>query len=108
MSTLYYFGCWNQAGHYLHAPGGEWVDKAGPFDYHIDGCFPPKREDVTIAALIHTKGWTILAMWDRSVDSRPGSNANFLMEGTHDTAAMWALARQHYPQIVARLKSAPA
>lgn len=33
-TVSYYFGCWTQAGHYLHAPGGRTMsfEKIGPFD----------------------------------------------------------------------------
>jgi len=116
---MYYYGCWQQAGHFMHEPGGATVRSAGPFGNWIDGYFPPATssrhhatdvnpyQDESLAALIHTKGWTVLAMWDRSLDTRYACNATFLIEGEHTTAEMWALARQHYPQIVARLKAAP-
>jgi len=117
--TVYYFGCWNQAGHYLHEPSGKTIHAAGPFtDGSLDGTFPPHihkpgggyreiLEDETIASLAYWRGWTVLAMWDRSVDKRGGCNAAFVAEGEHTHAEMWALARQNYPQIVARLKAAP-
>ena len=116
---MYYFGCWDQAGHYLDEPSGQNVHAAGPFtDSNLDGTFPPKIhkpggnygeciEDETIAVLAHWRGWTVLAMWDRSIDTRGASNAAFVAEGEHTHAEMWELARQRYPQIVARLKAAP-
>jgi len=122
---VYYFGCWNRAGHYLHEPGGSTVfrESVGPFtggmpsgdQLPLDGTFAPGPrsrargdiEDETAVALTHIRGWTVLAMWDRSVDARSACNAAFIAEGLKTMDDMWTLARQHYPQIVARLKAAP-
>ena len=120
-TPVYYFGCWDQPGHYLHEPGGRVVypEAVGPFvgggaygsHLPLDGTFTPGPyslhiEDDTAVALTHIRGWTVLAMWDRSVDTRGGCNAAFIAEGSLTGAEMWALARQHFPQIVARLKAA--
>lgn len=122
---MYYFGCWTSPGHYLHTPEGKTLkyEAVGPFDVYgnkpglpLDGKFTPGphpryggagMEDETFVALTYVRGWTVLAMWDRSVDTRPGCNAAFLLEGRWTEAQVWALAREHYPQIVARLKAAP-
>lgn len=122
---VYYFGCWTQAGHYLHAPGGHTLSRetVGPFSVYgkpllpIDGKFTPGPhpqygtgglQDESFVALTYVRGWTVMAMWDTSVDTRPGSNAAFLAEGSKNLEEMWALAREHFPRIVARLKAAPA
>jgi hypothetical protein len=60
-----------------------------------------------VTALHFVHGWTLLAMWDRSMDTRPGSNAVFLMPGTWTEAQMWDEARRQYPHIVKRLTAAP-
>lgn len=122
-SPVYYFGCWNQAGHYLHDPSGRVLsqEKVGPFDVYgktglpLDGKFTPGPhpqygtggllQDESFVALTYARGWTVMAMWDRSVDTRGGCNANFIAEGRLTEAEMWALARQHFPQIVERLKA---
>ncbi len=118
-TLLYYFGCWDRPGHYLHEPSGRTVGTAGPFtSTNLDGTFPNhihiqgssynrRVEDEIIASLAHWKGWTVLAMWDRSVDTRGACNAAFVAKGEFSTAEMWVLAHQQYPQIVARLKAAP-
>jgi hypothetical protein len=114
--SLYYFGCWREAGHHLHDSSGRLVHSVGPFGYFgekLDSTFAPKDEpragyqDETRTSLTHYQGWTVLAMWDRSCDKRPGSNAAFVIEGEKTELEMWALASEHYPQIVARLKAAP-
>ena len=56
------------------------------------------------AALHYKGGWTALAFWDRSVDSRPGSNSVFLAEGTHQFEDMVVLAQQSFPSIMQRFK----
>lgn len=123
---IYYFGCWRNAGHFLHAPDGRSMshEAIGPFDVYgregfltVDGAFAPgpfsaqsrrgNPEDDTAVALTHIRGWSVLAMWDRSIDTRGACNAAFIAEGSKDMAEMWALARLHFPTIVARLKAAP-
>jgi hypothetical protein len=118
-TPVYYFGCWDQAGHYLVDPSGRNVSQAGPFTpSNLDVTFPPRMskpghsvssrsvEDETIVVLEHWQGWTVLAMWDRSIDTRGASNAAFIAEGKHTHDEMWELARRYYPKIVARLKAA--
>ena len=81
----------------------------GTFPNHIHkpgGSYNECVEDETIASLAHWHGWTVLAMWDRSIDTRAACNAAFIAEGEYTHAEMWALARQHYPKIVARLQAA--
>ena len=44
----WYFGCWNNAGHYLHLPGGKWdhrLEHYGnqPDRAHLDGTLAPRR-----------------------------------------------------------------
>lgn len=122
MSDVYYNGCWDEPGHYLHDQTGHILwEGVGPFTRNgipLDGYFPPATcgsngrqmpgyQDDTLASLTHVKGWTVLAMWDRSIDSRYGCNAAFLAEGQLTHAEMWALAKEAYPKIVARLKAAP-
>jgi hypothetical protein len=120
---IYYFGCWNEPGHYMHKPDGSTVrmnEQVGPFGNGnmLDGSFPPhirksggtcgeRIEDESISVVAHVHGWTVLAMWDRSVDKRGACNAAFVMEGEHDHAAMWDSARRWYPTIVARLAASP-
>ena len=102
--NIFYFGCWNTPGHFLVKPGGTHVHKAGPFDAgRIDGFFTPASEADLTATITHVKGWTIMAMWDRSVDKRSGSNCAFVMEGIHGASAMWIAAQENFPNITARL-----
>jgi hypothetical protein len=116
MDMMYYFGCWDEAGHYLFSPDGHSMSRIMAERYGIpfrtellDGLFAPRyvKEDDTKTQLIYVHGWTFLAMWDRSVDTRPGSNCVFLIGGNYDEDMMWTIARQRYPKIVARLKAAP-
>lgn len=110
-----FFGCLGDVGHYLHHADGYRLYDASrknlkcPFEGALDSTFAPpfvnQRDDVT--ALTHIHGWTVLAMWDRSIDKRPGSNAAFLVPGTHTEAFVWEAARAVFPQVVSRLKAAP-
>ena len=44
--ACYFFGCWNQAGHFMYLPGGrrEWNGPAYYGDHiHLDGTLAPRR-----------------------------------------------------------------
>lgn len=110
IEALYYFGCWDSFGHFLHAPDGRRLwHGAGPFHNDLDSEYAPKGgvQNEYVSEITHKGGWTVLAMWDRSFDTRPGSNAAFVAEGTHTSEDMWNAARQFFPTITARLKAAP-
>lgn len=105
--NVFYFGCWNEPGHYLWKPNGTRVRKVGPFDVaHLDGFFTPASESNLAPTITYIKDWTVMAMWDRSVDTRPGSNAAFIVEGIILPAATWVVAFGHFPYITARLRNA--
>ncbi len=107
--SLYYFGCADQPGHHLYDQHGRMLRVAGPFTpFNIDGIFPHRMpgQDESIVSLVYWQGWTVLAMWDRSIDTRQGSNVAFIADTPLSLADMWSLARATYPKIVARLKAA--
>ena len=127
MNMCFYFGCWNQPGHYLHDKTGCNLRGVGPFRDMFDPATTldtryapgvsalraagrrfdiPANQDEHETARYDVDGWTVLAMWDRSVDTRGGCNAAFIAEGPHTDAEMWMLARRDFPRIVARLKVA--
>ena len=98
-----YFGCSNrEAGHYVFrcengrltslAYGGNdfgWVRK-------FDGTLAPLGpQEEGKATLSYVHGYSIIAFWDRSVDTRPGSNAMFLIPGkrTFDEAMAYAVLK---------------
>lgn len=103
-----YFGVWRKPapGHYLYNPDGGWADgRRLPFLESIldAGLLPqkePQYEGYLHRALIG--GWTILSFWDRSGDSRPGSNSSFLVRGEHSTADALEHARAAFPHQFAR------
>jgi hypothetical protein len=105
---VYYFGCIDRPGHFMHAPHGydreaSAFTKNNPWGYKIDSRLCPDGPEVEGRALVHHKdGWTALSFWDRSVDRRGKCNSNFLAEGTHDFAAMVKIAQEHFPRIMGR------
>jgi hypothetical protein len=105
-----YFGCWDtSSGHWLRDEYGQQI----PFDHErnrfsvidsakIDGGFVPKDRNRRHgdAKLWHAADWTILALHDYSRDQRGGSNANFLLRGTHTFEEVMADARKHFARQV--------
>lgn len=103
----YFFGCENHTtGHFWKSPGfghiRDGLAIGAPWK-HIDGRYTPSDcAPEGEANLIHDHDWTILAFCDRSVDSRAGSNANFVAPGTHSFEEMCELAKRYFPHIWGR------
>jgi len=85
------------------------LERAGIYP-KIDGGFCPGMEDDDTrhhdvkqvqghARLTHHNGWTILAFWDRTGDSRGNSNSAFLEQGEHSFDEMVAKAKATFPKI---------
>lgn len=77
-----YFGCWGGAGHYVWTPQRSNDDRNHEWLRLLDGKLPPAGEQLEgLAKLYHFNGVTLLAFWDRSGDSRLGSNSVFALPG---------------------------
>ncbi len=111
---VYYYGCWGDKGHFLWTPEQESVriskmKDATPFGDDIDGYLQKGSARCTgtgiptDARLHHQDGWTALAFWDRTVDTRPGSCSVFLAEGVHDVEAIKEIAHSNFPEVWDRL-----
>lgn len=118
----YYFGCVGEAGHYWFGsrlwtrPGySEMADKLPRIGLRIDSGFCPgtvdgkpfartRPEREGEAHLHHIDDWTVLAFWDRSVDSRGGCNSNFVARGTHNYATMRSIAEAQFPEVWKRFR----
>lgn len=59
-----------------------------------------------LGRLHHVAGWTVLAFWDRSGDTRGSSNSAFLAEGELSFEEMRDLAQEHFPSIWTRITNA--
>lgn len=110
---VYFFGVWDaRKGHFLVDTTGRTVHDerhATPWESHDAVLCPGYRgqydngpEVQGAAALHHRGGWTALAFWDRSVDTRGGCNSVFFAEGTYGPEAMVEIARAAFPRIWAR------
>lgn len=105
----YYFGCRDQAGHYLFDQSGQENYGYGPERPlgQFDGCLAPQPErDLYVAAVsrLGGVGYTALAWWDRSVDKRPASNSIIFAPGLDgDPAELLAEAERRFPWVFSRL-----
>ena len=114
-----YFGCWNQAGHYIHDVSGN--SELNPKRLHAEipwdiglmdtgllknGNIP----DVPTGKVYFTCGglafWYAFYWWDRSVDTRGACNSGFYVRGFghHDENAAFAYACEQFPHVVKRQK----
>lgn len=118
------------AGHHLYGPnyhsvsrperlGQPWAHghhdgldgTLAPVDYYgelVFGIDDRKRADrgtefpQGVAALHHRDGWTALAFWDRSGDSRGNSNSVFLFDTELTFEGALVAARKNYPDLFER------
>jgi hypothetical protein len=107
-ANAYYFGCLARVGHYLYTQSGEVLWKDAPFPFPIsklDGGFLPTGEQVE--GIVHHEiigGWTVIAFYDRSVDSRLNSNSAFVIRGEKTKEEAIAAARSLFSGIFARFR----
>lgn len=116
---VYYFGCpHNDIGHYwLHDNRSMLLRRAerDAMPKPIDGVHAPKGLDQerTLGVMRRTvvtehmngkplETWTIVAWWDRTRDTRPGSNVALVWKGEHTLGEMLDSFEKHYPRGAAR------
>jgi hypothetical protein len=110
---VFFFGCLKdmdeqhtEAGHYLREPGYRQADRRSvitPFG-SLDGTLcPTGGEQQGLAKLHHKDGWTAMGFWDRTGDTRMGSNSNFIVRGTYTFEEMCKLAQEQYPELWKRI-----
>ncbi len=118
MTNVYYFGPLNEAGHYLHDQSHRviWPDRIGPWRVgELDGGLCPnvspdavwKRTGPEIegdAILHHKDGWTALAFWDRTIDTRGACCSVYLADGSFSFEEMVALAQDAFKTRWDRMK----
>ena len=99
-----YFGCLREAGHYLHSKPYRRLNYEGtPWGVWLDTGLLPKGEQYDGQVFSAKKdGWTAIAFWDRSVDTRPGSNSAFLVQADIPTDELMRLAREQWPEVFSR------
>jgi len=110
---MYYFGPWDQPGHYLHDESGRvlWREEeiglpwtGGQIDGRLQpGCVPGgssyarRGPEVEGDALLHRKaGWTAISFWDRSVDTRGACNSTYMAEGEFTFEQMVEMAKARF------------
>lgn len=100
--SWFYFGCDGQSGHHLHDERLSRIHGERGFERFDGGLCPPAAEGLYIAALTRLGGlgYSALAFWDQTIDSRPGSNSIFFAPSliVHPVS-MWALAQHKFPAI---------
>lgn len=111
MDQPLYFGCWGGVGHYYWRADRTRVsfcdtDEMGPWGLDIDGQLTPRSMGQSAAALHHQAGWTALAMWDYTVDRRPGSNSAFLFPAELTFEHALDLVEEVFPIIYERIMDA--
>jgi hypothetical protein len=110
--AIFFVGVWDPhrgVGHHLYDVTGRQVHGRTdiPFRWQIvdSGLLPPNEpERQGELHLSHINNWTVLTMWDRTGDSRPNSNASFIVKGQHSIEVMKLLAAQHFPAVWERIQ----
>lgn len=127
LPPVLYFGPYQEAGHFLHGPGGRQINRddlkrmgfpLSNANYYgidlsqgLDGCYCPGRikgekqfgkttrpEVEGEAKLTHENGMTVLGIWDRSVDKRGACNSTYIALGTYAYETMVKLCSTVYAE----------
>jgi len=113
---LLYFGCWNEAGHFLwdrnrmtiHDPLKQFGPNVIPGEY-LDGSriFLPTPEQPGKGRLTHIvrggEAVTVLAWWDRTFDKRPGCCAAIQSDGWDNPDYLWFRFCHVYQSLATKL-----
>lgn len=112
MEHLIYFGCGDRPGHFFWKPE-RFPHRFGPdprhhlptFPWeHVDGTLPPQDDRTEGVAVAHyANGWTALAWWDYSVDSRGGCNSALFVNEHVTPKRLIELGREHFPAVFERI-----
>jgi len=98
-----YFGCLGQIGHHLHAkPSRRLRYESTPWGETLDMGLFPERSTHGILYTAKKGGWTAIAAWDNSVDTRPGSHSAFLVAADISTEELLRRAREQWPEVFSR------
>jgi hypothetical protein len=117
---VYYFGAWGAAGHYLWTPDGgmaleeqrrlPWKAIDGPLagdpalaDPGRPSHWSTDNQPEGIVRVHHAAGWTAIAFWDRSCDTRHGSNSALIAAGEHSAREMVELFQRTFPAVWERI-----
>jgi len=113
-TIIVYFGCWNEAGHFLWQPG-----RRGLRDYdadkmliptasQLDGSklFLPSPEKVGTGAVTYLPApdRTVFAWWGINPwDQRGAVNSAIITNGNLDETEMWQRFGKHFPELSEKL-----
>lgn len=101
-----YFGCVGNVGHYLHDVN--LIIQRSPDQFaRIDGALCPANRTPYRAVFSRLYGLnaSIISFWDYTVDTRSGSNSNFILVGNLAISPVHMMAQsvEKFPQIHKRL-----
>ncbi len=112
-TIIVYFGCWNEAGHFLWEPGRRSLrdydaDKMFiPTASQLDGTklFLPSPEKVGTGSLtfLPAPNLTILAWWGNPWDKRGAVNSAIITNGNLDETEMWQRFAGYFPELAEKL-----
>ena len=107
---LWYFGCGpRDSGHYWWSAGGDTV-RGGPpncpYAAAIDsGLCPARSEAEGVYRVSRCDNWVVIAWWDRSQDTRPGSNSAIVLALSGiGIDRVLEMARRDFPWVFSRMK----
>lgn len=117
-TKLFYFGPLDEAGHYLWDQSHRrlWPEMVGPWrlgeldgglcpNVHQDAVWKRTGPEIEGDAILHHKdGWTALAFWDRSVDTRPACCSVYVANATLTFKEIVELAQDAFKTRWERMK----
>lgn len=103
---VFYFGCKDVPGHFIYSNRGSRMSyHDNPFGKKLDGGLLSLKDIESNLGRLQEyseNGWTAIAFWDRSGDSRPGSNSVFFVHADVTMTELLAMARAQWPALFSR------
>ena len=110
MKRVYFFGCVSTPGHYLWGADGR---EQYPLFRHFSDALGVSLDTGVLkeagipdipgrACFLQRGGYSLVCWWDRSGDTRPGSNSAFIVEGDHSADEVLRLGVKFFPRIAPR------
>lgn len=103
-AEVWVFGCFSEAGHYLHTVRGAMMPRDVPYEVAraCDGGFGPREqvEGATASQWVREHGgeaWSFVSWWDRRGDKRQGSHTGILARGRWSAAQLTTSGRALAP-----------
>ncbi len=102
MTDVYYCGCIDEAGHYVHLSENKTARGSSPREF--PKIWQAGKWDICTPRYTRLEsGWSLVCVRDNTVDTRPGSHSTVIARGDFAETELWKLLKLRFPNVHARL-----